>query len=1064
VQSVFFVLSIFLFTAAPAAAQVDLPQLNAADPISISAQAGNQWQLGVYDVWVLRGNCVIRQGNGSAQSRDAVVWIERAEPTERRQSKVIAYLEGDVKVLLDRGPGAPRLEDQTWLGRFFSSATVQVHAATTAGKPDTLPPIYWRGMEQRKPESAGNTQPNRVQPAQFTTPAPTLTPQPALTPVPAGSPMPVPAAPSAPSVVPGTIPATNGLPALPAGTRRISAYSRSNVPVQIEWKEIDPANNRYVGVISSGVNVVIDGLVVPGLGQLGKIDIVTDRLVIWTTGPQTPDLTSNTPEDERKPLELYMEGNIVFRQGERTIYADRMYYDVPNHVGTVLNADVQTPLPGYQGLIRLHAEVLQQTAADRYFGQNAFFTSSRMGVPGYRVQAGDVYFEDIQQPVIDPKTGQPVIDPSTGQPAVEPHRLATASNDLVFIGPVPVFYWPVLATDLSDPAYYIRRAQLNQDQVYGTQVRTHWNGYELLGIRDKPKGTDFDVAFDYLSLRGFGYGGSFTYDREGMFDIPGHVAGLADFWAIQDRGTDNLGQGRSAVPPEASYRYRLFGQHRELLPYDLQLSAELGLISDRNFVEEYFKSEWDELKDENTGLELKQYNANRSWSVTADYRVNDFFTQTNWLPRADHTWLGQSLFNDVFVWHEHSSAAYAQFRQTTVPENATPFPSPPLPVGAAGPFNYLPWEQFQTQGARFSTRQELDWPIQLGPVKVVPFALGDATYWGEDQTGNSLTRLMWEAGVRANLPMWSVDPTYNSDLLNVHGIAHKVNFKAEFSVAQSNQNLQDLPLYDPLDDDSVEAFRRRFMTTTFGVPSMITVPPGAPPGKILIPPQFDERLYALRTGLQDWVTSPSAEIAGDMTAFRLGVEQKWQTKRGRADDPHIIDWITLDTNVTLFPNPSRDDFGQSLGLLDYNFRWHVGDRLTLVSDAIFDFFDQGQKIVSIGGFLTRPPRGSLYAGFQVLEGPINSKILSATYTYWMSPKWLSSMGASIDLGSQGNLGEQFTVTRVGESFLISGGFNVDNTRNSVGASLSIEPRFLPKTRLGNVAGAQIPPAGAFGLE
>ena len=116
------------------------------------------------------------------------------------------------------------------------------------------------------------------------------------------------------------------------------------------------------------------------------------------------------------------------------------------------------------------------------------------------------------------------------------------------------------------------------------------------------------------------------------------------------------------------------------MPYDLQLSAELGLISDRNFVEEYFKREWDELKDETTGLELKQYNENRSWSVTADYRVNDFFTDTNWLPRADHFMLGQSLFGNVFTWHEHSSAAYAQFRPTTVPANATPFPSPPNPV------------------------------------------------------------------------------------------------------------------------------------------------------------------------------------------------------------------------------------------------------------------------------------------------------------------------------------------------------------------------------------------------
>jgi hypothetical protein len=196
----------------------------------------------------------------------------------------------------------------------------------------------------------------------------------------------------------------------------------------------------------------------------------------------------------------------------------------------------------------------------------------------------------------------------------------------------------------------------------------------------------------------------------------------------------------------------------------------------------------------------------------------------------------------------------------------------------------------------------------------------------------------------------------------------------------------------------------------------------------------------------------------------MGVEQKWQTKRGPESNRHIIDWVTLDTNMTLFPNYDRDNFGQAAGLLDYNCSWHVGDRLTLLSSGIFDFFNQGQQIVTIGGYLTRPPRGSLYAGLQILQGPIDSKALSLSYTYWMSPKWVSSVGATIDLGSQGNIGESFTITRVGESFLISAGFNVDAARNDVGVALAIEPRFLPKNRLGSVGGAQIPPAGAFGLE
>ena len=160
----------------PAAAEVQLPEPSLAEPITIAAQAGNQWQLGAYEVWVLRGNCVIQQGQGYARCREAVLWIHRAEAAQRQPDKVIAYLEGDVEVMqsgekmgtgseptranpgqpLSRevpvpifSPGAARLTDQTWLGRFFSSAGVQVRAAQAAGKPDALPPIYWRGMERR---------------------------------------------------------------------------------------------------------------------------------------------------------------------------------------------------------------------------------------------------------------------------------------------------------------------------------------------------------------------------------------------------------------------------------------------------------------------------------------------------------------------------------------------------------------------------------------------------------------------------------------------------------------------------------------------------------------------------------------------------------------------------------------------------------------------------------------------------------------------------------------------------------------------------------------------------
>jgi len=834
----------------------------------------------------------------------------------------------------------------------------------------------------------------------------------------------------------------------PAGGRRITVHTRSNVRGNVVWQP-DPRSNQWVGLIDQGVNVIVEGLSDLDAGpiEVSMIDVSTDRLVIWTRGVEAPDLSGQKTLPDDVPLEIYMEGNIVFREGERTVYANRMYYDVNNRIGIVLDAELLTPVPDYDGILRIKSEVLQQTGRDRYLARNSFITSSRMGRPGYRVQTGNIYLEDGQRQLFDPRSGMPLLDPVTGEPCMEHQRLATSRNNLLFLGELPVFYWPFLATDLEEPSFFIRRAQLKNDSVFGTQVLTNWDGYQLLGIRDRPEGTDWDISFDYLSDRGFGHGTAFAYGRNDFLGIPGPVSGLVDFWGIQDHGLDNLGRRRRNVPLEKDYRHRLFWQHRQRLPGDLQFSAEAGWISDRNFLEQYNEREWDELKDQTTGVELKQLLKSNSWSFTADYRLNEFFTQTDWLPRADHFLLGQSLFGDRFTWYGHSNVGYARFGTATTPQDP------------AAPFNYLTWETdpggapLDVQGERAVTRQEIDLPFLLGPVKFVPYALGEAAHWGEDRAGDDLQRLYGQVGVRASLATWKATPSVQSELWNLNGLAHKVVFDVDFSWSDADQDLTDLPLYDPLDDDSIEAYRRMFLDTTFdglGYPA--------------IPARFDERSYALRSGLASWVTSPSTEIADDLLSVRMGVRQRWQTKRGDPSCMRIVDWIVLDTHAVLFPKDDRDNFGEMLGLVDYNFRWHVGDRLTLLSEGAFDFFDSGGQMITIGGFLNRPPRGGLYTGLHLLDGPISSTVLSLSYSYRMSDKWISSCGLSMDIGGGGNIGQRFAVTRVGESLLFSAGLKVDASRGNVGLQVSLEPRFLPKSRLGKANGAQINPAGLFGLE
>ena len=77
---------------------------------------------------------------------------------------------------------------------------------------------------------------------------------------------------------------------------------------------------------------------------------------------------------------------------------------------------------------------------------------------GYRLQMSTVTIDDQQQPLTDPFTGVPITNPETGEPVVSHQREATAQNNVIYLDDVPVFYWPYIATDLSDSTYYISRA------------------------------------------------------------------------------------------------------------------------------------------------------------------------------------------------------------------------------------------------------------------------------------------------------------------------------------------------------------------------------------------------------------------------------------------------------------------------------------------------------------------------------------------------------------------------------------------------------------------------------
>lgn len=1057
------------------AADITLPAVSPYHTIHVDAQTLARQTRGSYDVYAFRGQCTLRQGELQATCDDLVIWVDRTPPTDPTiPRKIITTMEGDVSLQWE---SKNLLKDSRWMGHLFSYQDIQPTVRGTNNRSD-IPHMDW----SHESKYSG------VVPAQFTTPgapasAPPLLPAPtnpstnaalgnrypagsaipatpgaiawpdsnppstsSTTMLPSGGlvipedgslPFPAGVAPSPPaalSIEPVPYSAAQVSPAGPLGAKlvRFDKRSASRLP-QISF-ESRPETNDTIATIRDGIVLTISGVQLQDsngtVTDFGTVSIETDNAVMWIrgNGNAQPSLLTGVESFADRPIELYLEGNIVLHQGQRIIYAERMYYNVSSEYGMVLSAEILTPIPQYQGLLRIKADALEQRNRQNFMAYGAAITSSRLGVPRYWMQADRVSFQDNR--------ADGSIDSSRRPGVGEPTNMqATSRNNFVYLAGLPISYWPVFTTDLNKPTFYLSSVKFKNDQIFGTQVFTEFDGYQLLGI-DGPDGTDLTLSADYLSKRGLAGGGRFTLDRPSLW-FAGPTSGYLDAWFINEQGLDILGNDRINLTPEADVRGRAAGRYRSNLTPNMEFWAELGYITDRNFLEQYFENEWDQQKDFSTALRLRNYNGNRMFDIFGQPRVNDFFTETEWLPRADHYWLGQDL-GQWLSWSEHTNVAYAHQRVATTPTD---------PQDAAT-FQLLPWET-DSEGVRAITRQELSAPLTLGAWNVAPFISGEAGYWGEDVTGNPLTRLTGQGGVRSSLPMWRAYPNVSSSLLDINGMAHKISFDNELFYADSDQNLDRLPLYDPLDDNSQEHFRRRMIFNTFGG---------------VRPDRFEERNYALRQGMQRYVTASSSEVIDDMMQVRSGINQRWQTKRGYPGRERIVDLVSFDVDWIYYPKAERDNFGEDVGAINYDFRYHVGDRLTLLSDGYFDVFSQGLKAVSAGAMISRPGRGQAYLGILSLEGPISSNVLNGYMNYKLNEKWVAAGGAAWDFSKIGSIGQTFSLTRIGESALVQVGINVDSGRDNVSFSFNIEPRFLPSGRIGTAGGQLVQPAGLFGVE
>ncbi|MDA0285122.1 MAG: hypothetical protein O3B86_17370, partial [Planctomycetota bacterium] len=809
-----------------------------------------------------------------------------------------------------------------------------------------------------------------------------------------------------------------------APLRRLRMYARTGQPFSVKSeRSTDTTPAQQIAIFTGGIKLNVDAPSPDGTPDPKAIELAADNIVIWTEATELTDLTSGNEKIQARdrPLQIYLEGNIVIRQQDKTLRADRAYYDVRNDRALLLDAELSVYIPQAQSRLRVRANRIRQLTEGAFHAQQAWMSGSYFGKPGYRLETSDVFLEPrVTNPWVHAQGGR--IDPVTGQVDDGEVNWVTTLNNRFVIGDAPVFFAPYLSGPAEDPQLPIKKLAMQSDNVFGQQIRTAWNPFQLFG-KDSPEELSTSLLLDWYSKRGPGGGLEGAYDGEGLLGLEGQYRGDFHGYFVNDSGRDKLGDGRNNLDVPDNNRGRLRLQHRHDLPFNLSLFGEVGYLSDRNFLEQWYESEFDQGKDNDTRLSLEQKYENLAWSILAQPQVNDFENTTEWYPKGDLYALAEPILGSPVTWTMHSSAGYAQL-------NAAVAPTDP-----ADTFTPLPYFG-NVSGEVVMTRHELTLPFSFGPFIVAPFVMGEFAHWGEDLTGSSLNRLVGSGGIRSSLTMSRAFPYVQSRIFNLNGLAHRMVFDMEYSYTNSSDDFTSIAQYNALDDNAQERFRQRFVSNTFGG---------------TLPTAFDARRYAIRSGAGSLVTSPWHELVDDLHVLRAGWHHRLQTKVGPPEQQRIRDWMTLDLEASWFPNagqhsPAGQDFAEDFGLYSARYSWLLSERTALLAGALYDTFSGGQQLWNAGLLSQRSARGSVYAGVRQVKGQgVDSQIATGSMSYLFSEKWAGTASTAYDLQEGKNRGQSLSLTRIGADFLFHFGFSFDQSKDSVGLAIALEPRFGPRT-------------------
>lgn len=1021
-------LAVLIALAAPVAAPAaDIPRLYPAGkhPVTLMADDGVSWTEGDETVYLLAGNVWAQQDQTEVKADRVVAWVNREAVRRGRPTGVVVYAaEHGGKAVQLRTLGGPETEAAAAVLHFENFGGVRSPVRTESRARTRLyqHALAARGVPPPADADRATVGTDAVRPAHALQPDPN--------------------APVAPGVVETVVPpAVAGPTVLPvpvAETRRFWLSPRTNRPFSILPVSKGP-KGEDIYVITGGIKLAARFTA----GSIRSVEMEADQVVIWRQEGSRGGLADLTGVDGAPAdgLQVYLSGTVVVRVGGkldrdpitgrprdfRIFRADRVYYDTKNHQAIATNVAMEFTRLGYVNTAHLMAPEIVQISATEFTAFEAALNASRLpSDPGIAVRMGRV--EVYEEPAALRRTifGTPFRQRRTGEPIIQRPQIVEATDASIEVLGAPVWYWPFFRTDANDPLGPFQGASFQQSRQFGFQVYGNWDMLELIGLTPL-RGERWTLLTDYLSRRGPALGTNYNLVQDTFLGLDAPFRTQVKAYGLYDKGTDILAGPRQEDFDPPAFRGRFLFRHLQDFE-NLTLQAQFAALSDRNFLEQYYKFEFDSGPNQETFAWLKYQTGNTAATLLVQPPVGrGWVTEANWLPRVDGYLLGETLL-DRLTYHTWGSVGYADLRT-----NRAPLWQYPPPAAFPNSFLFPPPEP-GVSTVRADWMQQVSAPFDLGPVRVVPYGVLDLAGYTQDDRGDSLGRLYGGGGVRASVPLSRLYPDVTSELFNLKGLYHKNQFAANYYIAGSTTSYLFTPLLDRLNDDAV---RQAYQDVIPYEPTFPQLQGGA--GYALAYgsyERFNPRLYAIRR-----LIDSNPDLRDDIQVLQLEWRQRLQTKRGYPGLEHTVDWLLTEVSASVFPVQRRDNFGTPVGFIEGRAIWNVGDRNGLYANAWVDPFEYGTRYWEVGSFFFRDDRTTLSVSYKHVD-PLQSRLVSLSANYVFSPKYAMTAITAYDFGYNESLTNTLLFTRVGTDLAVSLGFSYNSLVNNFSLVFNVVPNLI----------------------